>query len=95
MKKIIVLFSAIVFTLTLVGCSEKQNIETSYADTTISFHDKTFNKSDLSQETIEWLEKYNKLTETEQLSISYIPSDLRKLCGYDNADDAPAETNAD
>lgn len=52
---------------------------------TVSFHDKTFNKSDLSQETLEWLEKYNGLTEVEQLSISSIPADLYKLCGYGDA----------
>ena len=59
---------------------------------TIQFHDKVVSKSDLSQETIEWLEKYNELSETEQLSISSIPSDLYKLCGYGNAEDAPAVT---
>ena len=60
---------------------------------TITFHDKTFNKAELSQETIEWLEKYNELSETEQLSISSIPSDLYELCGYDNAEDTPATTD--
>ena len=59
---------------------------------TIQFHDKVVSKSDLSQETIEWLEKYNELSETEQLSISSSPSDLYKLCGYGNAEDAPAVT---
>lgn len=59
---------------------------------TISFHDKTFNKSDLSQETIEWLEKYNQMTEEEQLAISYIPNDLYELCGYDKNGDEVAET---
>lgn len=62
---------------------------------TIQFHDKTFDKSDLSQETVDWLEWYNGLTETEQLSISYIPADLYKLCGYADAKDAVAvETDA-
>lgn len=54
---------------------------------TISFHDKTFNKSDLSEETIEWLEKYNSLSEEEQLAISGIPADLYELCGYPTAED--------
>ena len=53
---------------------------------TIQFHEKTFNRSDLSQETIEWLEWYNGLTEDEQLSIGYIPSDLYYFCGYPDAD---------
>ena len=59
---------------------------------TIQFHDKVFSKSDLSQETIEWLEKYNELSETEQLSTSYIPSDLYELCGYGEGENT--EVNA-
>lgn len=58
---------------------------------TIQFHNKTLNKSSLSKETLEWLEWYNDLTETEQLSISYIPSDLYELCGYPAQEDAVAE----
>lgn len=57
---------------------------------TVSFHDKTFNKAELSEETLEWLERYNKLRETEQLAISSIPSDLYKLCGYAEAEDIKA-----
>jgi len=72
--------------------NEVYNVEVVEVAETITFHDKTFNKADLSQETIEWLEKYNELSETEQLSISSIPSDLYELCGYDNAEDAPAVT---
>ena len=60
------------------------------ADETIAFHDKIFNKSDLSKEAIEWLEKYNKLSEEEQLAISYVPADLYELCGYPTAEDAEA-----
>lgn len=59
---------------------------------TVQFHDKTLNKSDLSDETLEWLEWYNGLEETEQLSISYIPHDLHELCGFSNVEDAPVET---
>ncbi len=58
---------------------------------TVSFHDKTFNKADLSQETLEWLERYNGLTEAEQLSISSIPADLYELCGYGDAGETVAE----
>jgi len=54
---------------------------------TISFHDKKFNKSDLSEETIEWLEYYNSLSEKDQLAISGIPADLYDLCGYPTAED--------
>ena len=52
---------------------------------TVSFHDKTFNKADLSAETLERLEKYNAMSEDEQLAISYIPADLYELCGYGEA----------
>lgn len=57
---------------------------------TIQFHDKIINKSELSQETIEWLEWYNQLNETEQLSISYIPNDLYEICGFDDMEDVAA-----
>lgn len=60
---------------------------------TITFRDKTFNKADLSQETMEWLEKYNALSATEQLEISSIPADLYELCGYGNAEDVSAVTD--
>lgn len=53
----------------------------------IRFHDKAFNRSDLSEETIEWLEWYNSLSEKEQLAISSIPTDLYELCGYPTAED--------
>lgn len=49
---------------------------------TIRFHDKVFQKSDLSEETINWLENYNNLSEEEQLSISGIPAELYEMCGY-------------
>jgi len=62
------------------------------AEETVSFHDMIFNKAYLSQETLEWLDWYNSLEETEQLAISFIPSDLYELLEYDNRKDAPAET---
>lgn len=55
-------------------------------ENTVSFHDKTFHKSDLSQETLEWLDWYNSLTEEEQLSINHIPFDLYELCEYPTAE---------
>ena len=62
-----------------------------YESETISFHDKAINKSDLSAETLEWLEKYNELSEIEQLSVSYIPSELLKLSGYASTEDSETE----
>lgn len=86
MKKYIVIILSIIYMLSLVGCSKTEN------DETISFHDKTFNKADLSQETIEWLEWYNDLSKEEQLAISYIPSEVYKLSGYSEAETIDAES---
>lgn len=86
MRKLIVLTLVLVCILSFSSCSGNRNSRT------VSFHDKTFNKTDLSEDTLEWLEWYNELSETEQLAISYIPSDLRELCGYGNAEAAVAET---
>ena len=43
---------------------------------TIYYNTYAFNKSDLSSDTVNWLEKYNKLSETEKQSISFVPSEL-------------------
>lgn len=86
MKKYIVILAVFTYILLLTGCGKTEEQET------IAFHDKTFNKADLSQETIEWLEWYNDLSEKDQLAISYIPSDLYKLCGYPEAETKDAET---
>ena len=68
-----------------------KHTQNSIHDEAISFHDKTFNKSDLSQETIEWLEWYNRLSADEQIAISYIPTELCEICGYPTAEDMVAE----
>ena len=94
MKKLMAYALIFIFALGFIGCSKTQAscIPAANSDEMIQFHEKAFSKSDLSQETLEWLEWYNALTETEQLSISYIPSDLYALCGYGDAEDIPAET---
>lgn len=63
------------------------------SEDTVQFHDKTFNISELSQETIDWLEWYNNLSEDEQLKTSYIPAEL---LGDEAslAEDAPASEYA-
>ena len=55
----------------------------------VMFNEQTFDKADLSQETLEWLEWYNGLTEAEQLAVDYIPADL---CGNINAEGLTSET---
>ena len=42
----------------------------------VEFHGQSFSKSDLSEETLEWLEWYNSLSPEEQLAVSSIPADL-------------------
>lgn len=56
----------------------------------IKYNELYFSKSDLSGETVEWLEWYNSLTEEEQLAIDYVPHELYT---YDNFEtvDADAE----
>ena len=42
---------------------------------TVEFNGQLFNKSDLTEETLEWLEWYNSLSPEEQLAVSSIPAD--------------------
>lgn len=58
------------------------NIPTAFAQNetidkdTVEFHGDTFNVSELSPETIDWLEWYNSLPEEDQLKVSSVPADL-------------------
>ena len=87
MRKVLTLVFALICAFGLTSCADSEN-----EGKTVVFHDQTFSCSELSEETLTWLEWYNSLTETEQLSISYIPADLYKLCGYENIKNAAAET---
>ena len=71
MKRLVAVVLVLVFLLNLVGCSNSKK-------ETVMFNDQTFAKADLSEETLEWLEWYNGLTEAEQLAVDYIPADLQK-----------------
>ncbi len=51
-------------------------IEENAENEVVEFHGQMFNKSDLSEETLEWLEWYNSLSSEEQLAVSSIPADL-------------------
>ena len=69
-----VIFSlALVLAVTAAFASEPKE-----PDDTIVFHDQAFNRTSLSQETLDWLDWYLTLTEEEQLAISYVPSELRE-----------------
>ncbi len=71
MRKIIAVVLAMILSLGAVGCKGDAEY--------ISFHDEKIKRADLSDETIQWLERYNELTEEEQLSISYIPGEIHRL----------------
>ena len=86
MKKLIALVLALVCVFSLVACSNSRD-----ENETVSFHNMTFNKTDLSEGTLEWLEHYNTLSSEEQLAISSIPADLYKLCGYGSTTEIVAD----
>lgn len=44
---------------------------------TVIYHGRTYNRADLSAETLEWLDWYLSLPEEEQLAVSYEPAELR------------------
>ena len=51
-------------------------IEGNTENEVIEFHGQSFNKSDLTEETLEWLGWYNSLSPEERLAIRSIPADL-------------------
>ena len=59
----------------------------------VRFGDSWVNKDDLSEETLEWLDWYNSLSEDEQLSVSAIPSDLLEESGISATEDTEATNN--
>ena len=83
MKRWMAWVLVLILVLCLTGCFHGKKEETA------AFQGRTFSRADLSEETLEWLERYNALSEEEQLAISYIPADLHRLLGY--GEDAPAE----
>lgn len=71
MRKLIAVTVAL--SILLIGCASKQE--------TIRFHDRTFVRTELSEETVQWLERYNNLSEKEQMCINYVPPELLELTG--------------
>ena len=68
-----VIFSlALVLAVTAAFASEPKT-----DDGAIQFHGQTFQRDQLSQGTLDWLDWYFTLTEEEQLAISYVPAELR------------------
>lgn len=66
-------------------------METPPSADVIQFGNRWIDKASLSAETIDWLEKYNALSEEEQLAISYVPHDLLEKCGLNKAGDMEAK----
>jgi len=46
------------------------------SDNTIYYNTYAFKKSELSSDTIKWLEKYNELSDVEKQAISFVPNEL-------------------
>ncbi len=61
-------------------------------DSKIRYLDQWYSRSDLSAETIAWLEWYNGLSAEEQLAVSSEPHDLYELDGYGGGADVTVET---
>lgn len=61
-------------------------------DSKIRYLDQWYSRSDLSAETIAWLEWYNGLSAEEQLAVSSVPHDLYELDGYGGGADVAVET---
>ena len=59
---------------------------------TIYYHSWVLNRSDLSPQTLSWLEEYNQLSPEEQMCISFIPPEIADLCGLRHTDSPPSET---
>lgn len=56
----------------------------------VRFGDRWIDRDSLSQETLEWLDWYNGLSEIDQLAISAIPADLLEASGISGTEDAEA-----
>ena len=67
MKKYLALFAAVLF-LSVSGCAA--------GNEKVQFHGKWYEKSEISAETLEWLEWYNALPEDQQLMVNYVPHEF-------------------
>ena len=85
MKKLALWMLILCCIVSFFGCADLSEGET------VSFQGKTIHIADLSEETLQWLEYYNSLSESEQMAISYIPHDLYILCGYGKVTDAKVQ----
>lgn len=54
----------------------------------VRFGDRWIDRDSLSEETLEWLDWYNSLSEIDRLAVSAIPEDLLAASGISDAEDA-------
>ena len=59
---------------------------------TVTYHGRSYNRADLSAETLEWLDWYLALSEEERLAVSYEPAELRGGEVFAAAKGEPADT---
>ena len=86
-----IVISSVILAIVIVAALITTVVYVKYNVGTVEFHGKTFKRSELSSDTVGWIEWYNRLPEDEQLAIDYIPSDLYELYGYTEMEDAPAQ----
>lgn len=69
----VVLSLALVLAVTAAFASEPKT-----DGSTVQFHGQAFQRSELSQETLDWLDWYLDLPEEQQLAVSYVPAELNR-----------------
>lgn len=81
----------------IMSCFILANMSAVFAQTdeTVQFGNETFSISELSQETIEWLDWYNSLSEEEQAAVSSVPDELWDGEVSETADASADEDAAD
>ena len=52
------------------------------SDDMVTYDGREYRRSDLSEETLEWLDWYNSISKEEQDSVSYVPSELQEFLEY-------------
>ena len=68
---------------------EEEKIEETASQ--VQFGGKWIDEAGLSEETLEWIEWYNSLSEEEQLAVSAVPADLLEESGISGTEDAAAD----
>ena len=86
-----IVISSVILAIVIVAALITTVVYVKYNVGTVEFHGKTFKRSELSSDTVGWIEWYNRLPEEEQLAIDYMPSDLYERYEYTETEDAPAQ----